>query len=378
MDLEKIIHNLLTSLAFKLGIEKQDGISQIFLQALARKLHVKTTGCPSIEQILERMKTFGLELDHIDIEKLKAGEQYHLYFFLDVVNVLLDSIFQVKQNRIDKMMKAKFEKDIQAESVEGTSGGEEVSKILDDARRKYGKIQSFRQLTDKENINLINPKILPDLNSQKLNVKNDYNEYVIKSKQDEDSEDHDDVDNLKKKYFPKPKKRRVADALKASRKSSVKENEATELESTNASEQEINVKIPTSEDTDVVVKVKPLDNVNLQNKRIHIRVNQKKTPESTKKSKKIVYGTKSVISHHLRKSRPPMFSKKLATPKLGKKQVIERVIAFTKQAKQDEDLENAPPTRPINRDLLAKLECQRLIREKRTKNAQLKKLMNNQ
>merc|ERR1711909_191792 len=221
----------------------------------------------------------------------------------------------------------------------------------------------------------INPKIPPDLNSQKLNVKHDYNEYVIKSKEDEDSEDHDDVDHLKKKYFPKPKKRRVADVLKASRKSPVIENEATELESTNASEQEINVKIPTSEDTDVVVKVKPLDNVNLQNKRIHIRVNQKKTPESTKKSKKIVYGTKSVISHHLRKSRPPMFSKKLATPKLGKKQVIERVIAFTKQAKQDE---NAPPTRPVNRDLLAKLECQRLIREKRTKNAQLKKLLNNQ
>jgi len=378
MDLEKIIHNLLTSLAFKLGIEKQDGISNIFLQALARKLHVKTTGYPSIESILERMKTFGLELDHIDIEKLKAGEQYHLYFFLDVVNVLLDSIFQVKQNRIDKMMKANFEKEIQAESVEGTSGGEEVSKILDDARKKYGKIQSFRQLVDKENISLIKPQNLPVLNSKKLDVKDDYGKYVVKSKE-EDSEYNDDVDHLKRKYFPKPKKRRVADLHKASRKSPVKVNESTELESinTNTSEQEINVKIPTSEDTDVVVKVKPLDNVNLQNKRIHIRVNQKKTPESTKKSKKIVYGTKSVISHHLRKSRPPMFSKKTATPKLGKKQVIERVIALTKQAKRDEELENAPPTRPINKDLLAKLECQRIVREKRTKNAQLKKLMNN-
>merc|ERR1712179_566838 len=127
-------------------------------------------------------------------------------------------IFQVKQNRIDKMMKAKFEKDIQAESVEGTSGGEEVSKILDDARRKYGKIQSFRQLTDKENINLINPKIPPDLNSQKLNVKHDYNEYVIKSKEDEDSEDHDDVDHLKKKYFPKPKKKKFPPKKKKKKK----------------------------------------------------------------------------------------------------------------------------------------------------------------
>merc|ERR1712243_185066 len=197
-----------------------------------------------------------------------------------------------------------FEKEIQAESVEGTSGGEEVSKILDDARKKYGKIQSFRQLVDKENISLIKPQNLPVLNSKKLGVENDYGKYVVKSKE-EDSEDHDDVDHLKKKYFPKHKKRRVADLHKANRKSPVRVNESTELKSTNTSEQEIDVKIPTSEDTDVVVKVKPLDNVNLQNKRIHIRVNQKKTPESTKKSKKIVYGTKSVISHHLRKSRPP-------------------------------------------------------------------------
>ena len=36
MDLDKIIQNLLTSLAYKLEIEKQDGISQHFLQALAR------------------------------------------------------------------------------------------------------------------------------------------------------------------------------------------------------------------------------------------------------------------------------------------------------------------------------------------------------
>jgi len=36
MDLDKIIQNLLTSLAFKLEIEKQEGISPNFLQALAR------------------------------------------------------------------------------------------------------------------------------------------------------------------------------------------------------------------------------------------------------------------------------------------------------------------------------------------------------
>merc|ERR1711872_836141 len=206
----------------------------------------------------------------------------------------------------------------------------------------------------------------------------DDEKYVVKSKEYEDSDDGDEVDQLQKKYFPKHKKRRVSDARrKAVMKSPLKESDSKEPEPPDISEQEINVKIPTSEDTDVVVKVKPLDDVNIKNKRIHIRVNQKKTPESTKKSKKIVYGTKSVISHHLRKSRPPMFSRKLSTPKLGKKQIIERVIEFTKQAKRDEESENDTAARPINKELLAKLECQRIVREKRTKNAQLKKLMNN-
>eukprot|EP00092_Neocalanus_flemingeri_P016237 GFUD01017580.1.p1 GENE.GFUD01017580.1~~GFUD01017580.1.p1 ORF type:complete len:385 (-),score=116.20 GFUD01017580.1:2155-3309(-) len=383
MDLDRIIQNLLSSLAFKLEIEKQDGISQDFLLALARKLHVKAIGCPSIEIILEKMKTFGLELDHIDVAKLKSGEQYHLYFFLDVANVLLDSIFQVKQNRIDKMMKKTFEQEILTESAAGTSGGEEVSKILDDARKKYGRIQSFRQVLDKENISLIKPQKLPMVEPQIMPKGKDgaaHDQYVIKGKprasRDEDSLEHDSVDHYQKKYFPKPKKRKVvADPQKISHKSPLKEKNVRP--SGNESEHEVNVKIPTSDDTDVVIKVKPLDNVDLRNKRIHIRVNQKKTPESSKKSRKIVYGSKSVISHHLRKSRPPMFSKKLATPKLDKKQVIERVIEFAKQARRDEELENAPTVKPVTQEIAAKLKCQRLVREKRTKNAQLKKLMNN-
>merc|ERR1712106_175868 len=143
------------------------------------------TGCPSLEAILEKMKPFGLELDHIKVVKLKAGEEYHLYFFLDVVNVLLDSIFQVKQNRIDKMMKETFEKEIRSESAAGTSGGEEVSKILDDARKKYGRIQSFRQIMDKENISLIKPQKLPVVkahNLPKVSDGPDHEKYVLKSK----------------------------------------------------------------------------------------------------------------------------------------------------------------------------------------------------
>ena len=38
---------------------------------------------PNLENILQQMSTFGLELDHIETELLKAGDRYQIYFFLD-------------------------------------------------------------------------------------------------------------------------------------------------------------------------------------------------------------------------------------------------------------------------------------------------------
>ena len=78
------------------------------------------------------MSTFGLELDHIDKHLLKTGDRYQIYFFLDILNVLIDSIFQAKQSRIEKNLKKKMEK--QPGSSAETSGGEEISKILEYAR----------------------------------------------------------------------------------------------------------------------------------------------------------------------------------------------------------------------------------------------------
>ena len=73
-----------------------------------------------------------------------------------------------------------------------------------------------------------------------------------------------------------------------------------------------------------------------------------------------------------------MFSSKVVTPKLNRKQVLKNVVDFANDAKRDEDLNKiANEPKHINKELEAKLKCQRLVREKRTENAQLKKLLTN-
>ena len=144
---------------------------------------------------------------------------------------------------------------------------------------------------------------------------------------------------------------------------------------------EINVNVPISDTTDVRIKVKPLDNRELRSQRIHVRVNQRKAPAGNKiKSRHIIYGSKNVVSHHLRKTRPPVFSKKPPTPRLDRKQVLERVVSEVKKkrAREEESAERNIGTaenasKPKQFDF--QLEAQKLLREKRTKNAQFKKLM---
>ena len=183
---------------------------------------------------------------------------------------------------------------------------------------------------------------------------------------DSSSSDLDSVDNISKplpKSIPRVKRLPLKDSTKVNK---------TAL---NVSEQEINVKIPTSDTTDIVVKVKPLDNVDLKNKRIHVRINQKKTPDAKSKSRKIVYGRKSLIGHHLRKTKSPMFSHRMTSPRLDKHQLLKRVIDFTESAKRQEDIENQGVPKKIS-EKEAKLQCQKLIREKRTQAVKLRKLVN--
>ena len=305
---------------------------------------------PTLEAVLEKMLEFGLDLDHIKVDLIKAGDSHQIYFFLDILNVLIDSIFQAKQKRVETSLKKKsLTEDISPES----SGGEEISKILDDARKTYGRVQSMRKEADKENISEIKPQNFPAPRPSMAQVS---------------SSDLDTVDDVRKYLPSKPK-------MTSKKKESIKETSVIRKTALNESEHEINVKIPTSDTTDVVLKVKPLNNEDLRSKRIHVRINKNLTPERPK-SNKIVYGRKSLIGHHLRKTRPPMFSHKAATPKLDKKRLIQNVIDFTEQKKREEILNKEGPSELIrNPELEARLKCQKLIREKRTSAAQLRKLV---
>jgi len=351
MDLEKVVKNLFDSLSFKLETSPSDSLTEEFLSATGRKLHMKKKD-PSLEDILEKLSTFGLELDHIDTELLKKGDHYQVYFFLDILNVLLDSIFQAKQSRKESNLKKKLEK--QGSSSE-TSGGEEISKILDYARKTYGRVHSLRKDFDKENISLIKPQTLPAP--------------VPRSP----VSDLDTVDN--KENFESSGTNESLQRQKNKIKMKKTKSCAVSGTAMNESEHEINVRIPTSDTTDVVVKVKPLDNRNLKNKRIHVRINQKLTPERPPQSKRILYDRKSVIGHHLRKTRPPMFSRKMTTPKPDRKQLLRNVIDFVEEARRDEAKAGSSKTEVVNKERLASLQAQKLIRDGRTKTAQLRKLV---
>ena len=313
---------------------------------------------PSIKDILGIVSKFGLELDHIIVKDVESGDPYQVYFFLDILNVLLDSIFQVKQKRVEASLKKKSTNDTNLNS----SGGEEITKILDCARKTFGRVHSIRGDVDKENINF-EANIKPQKFSAPFPS-------ADKDSFFSGSSSVDSVDHIQK---PPPRNRTKSKKRKELK--SKKESAPTKT-AINESEHEINVKIPTSDTTDVMVKVKPLDNTNLKNKRIHVRINKAVTPDRGTSAKKIVYGRKSVIGHHLRKTRPPMFSQKIATPRLDKKQLLRRVVEFAEEAKREEMLENVQvPKSTSSKELEAKLKCQKLIRDKRTNAAQLRKLV---
>ena len=313
---------------------------------------------PNIKDILDCVSKFGLELDHIIVKDVESGDPYQIYFFLDILNVLLDSIFQVKQKRMEESLMKKSTNDTNFNS----SGGEEITKILDLARKTFGRVHSIRGDADKENINFE-----ANIKPQKLTAPFPS---ADKDSFSSGSSSLDSVDHIQK---PLPKFR-----TKSKRQKGLTSRKEASLTKTaiNESEHEINVKIPTSDTTDVMVKVKPLDNTNLKNKRIHVRINKPATPERGTPSNKIVYGRKSVIGHHLRKTRPPLFSQKMATPRLDKKQLLRKVVEFAEEARREEMLENGQVSKSsTNKELEAKLKCQKLIREKRTNAAQLRKLV---
>ena len=283
-------------------------------------------------------------------------------------------------------------KGVGGDDVDGSSGGEEVSKILEKARAKYGRVTtSFKSGLDKADISFIPPaKLSRSKGKQPIAqtlprgldgldlIKTDSTDLVGGDTTDF-KEVLGDLGTLKSKAQPRPKRRKLSkDAVKKLRQS--KENivqEKTDDEE-GQEQHEIKVNIPISDTTDVKINVKPLDNRELKSQGIHVRVNQKKTPSNNiqPRSRHFAYGSKNVVSHHLRKTRLPLFSKRPATPRLARKQVLERVVSEVKKKRErEEDDKNhdQKPSAAKNKDF--QLQAQKMLREKRTKNAQLRKLM---
>lgn len=89
-----------------------------------------------------------------------------------------------------------------------------------------------------------------------------------------------------------------------------------------------------------------------------------------------MYGSSSVLFHHHRKSRPPMFSKKMATPRLDDKEVLTKAVKVIKKRKRDEkEVEDRKENKKkVKTGENVRLETQKYLREIRTRNGQLKKL----
>jgi len=334
------------------------------------------------------------------VERLEKKELLHEYFLVDLALVLIDSIDQVKAARAAGVLNSFG---VDGSVGGGSSGGEEVSKILEEARAKYGRVTtSFKSGLDKADIGLI-----PPLRNKEGPVEN----YSTKQRQPPpqtfprgmavsdlgktestdmvggDTTDFKevlgDLGTLKSKAQPRPKRRKLSkDAVKKIRQA--KENVSNvvkdEDNDVGKDDHEINVNIPISDTTDVRIKVKPLDNQELRSQRIHVRVNQRKTPSNKIKSRSrhIAYGSKNVVSHHLRKTRPPLFSKKPPTPRLDRKQVLERVVSEVKKKRTKEEVGDQEISEVADDASKVKdfqLKAQKVLREKRTKNAQFRKLM---
>jgi len=402
-ELKEVVQKLSACLASRLGLKEDSssGLNSELVAALGKKLGIK--GEVSVMRIVNRMGDFGLDLAHLEVDKLENKVVLHEYFFLDLALLLIDSIDQVKSARAAGVVSSLLEGSVRETSLGGSSSGaEEVSKILEEARTKYGRITtSFKSGLDAVDISSIpapqtkkkQPSEIYASKSkpfppQYIPRERDESELGNSGSTDNDGKDTTDfkdvpIGTLKTKAQPRPKRRKLSREA-AMKIRQAKENIKEDVDNNEEEEEdhEINVNIPISDTTDVRIKVKPLDNRELKSQRIHVRVNQKRTPVSKSKSRSrhIVYGSKNIVSHHLRKARPPLFSKKPATPKLDKKQVLERVVSEVKKkrAREEESAERNIGTaenasKPKQFDF--QLEAQKLLREKRTKNAQFKKLM---
>jgi hypothetical protein len=83
----------------RLGVAPEAGLGPGLVRALAGRLGLRTAGAVELPALLNTMKSFGLELGHIEPARLAEADLLHQYFLLDLATVLLDSIQQVQSVR---------------------------------------------------------------------------------------------------------------------------------------------------------------------------------------------------------------------------------------------------------------------------------------
>jgi len=419
MDLQRVNSHLLDQICLRLNLPPYSEINSAFCEGVCRKLNFKHSSddCTS-RDLVSGLSRLGLDLSHVNVRKVEEKDTLHTYLLLDILSVLIESKSAATKNNIQRLVDNNGQQiHPQAFSLESekhptktisdqalpkvaprifsleddkggtTSGGEEVSKILQEAERKYGQVKAFRKNIAKEDFSAIasgpstvdskkwgkeNISMIQKIPSvdQKRNVKtkeNRKNEMVGRSKQKE----------VGKTSSNKP----LIDVTRSAGENSentIEVDNDGKVDTVLGASDDVIIKIPQAGGADVEVKVKSLEGKSMKNRRIHVRVHEDSAPTP----KRIKYGRKAVLAHHLRKNRSPMFSKKPKPLTPAKKEVMERVaVELRKKRKhqeiEKEDLRVGENIRDAKTSLECKLKTQKFVRESRTRTAQLRKLAAN-
>jgi len=405
MELAAINAAIVRGLGKKLNVRVEKKLSAPLLDRICSKLSDGTVSGGTLADLFTLLKTIGIDISHIDQNKVKRGDEVHTYLLLDFLNLLFEALLCDNPSAFNKLVK-RFARVADNEQVasenekEGTtSGAEEVDKILREARRKYGRIRSLQAQIEKENISII-PKLPPRTRGESqvdhAEVKTARHKLVgrtspvsVKQKNvtpeseiTERTESVSGVSSNSSKFHssvmsddssgPSRDTRKKKPAVKRKSSALECENETTE----HVDDTQVNIRIPL-DDASVNVKVKRTDGQPLGNRRIHIRLREEPEP---KRSKKIYYGSKSVLTHHHRKTRPPMFSRPPLSPVKSDDTVLKEAVTAIRSERAQElrqkdveavaELHQAKISKPVN----CKLDNQRALREIRTRKCQLKKL----
>jgi len=389
MDLESINVGILRSLCKTLKIKTEKTVSSSLIENVCSRLSDGKFKSGKLEDLFKILTNLGLDLSHIKINKVESRDEIHTYLLLDFLNLLFEALLSDNPVAFNSFIKS-CERTIEDEVGGGTtSGAEEVDRILEAARKKYGKIRSFREKIVKEDISIISKVPPPYKQTNDISEVDHHAKFgkVWTKSVDDASSNVNRKPEVANVITRKPEvvnastemSSQSLNSFSSKSKSSSRSNYSSTLDDGSlrkrkrkhkeVDENEVNIRIPL-EDASINVKVKSSDGKSLGNRRIHVRLRQEASPV---RSKRIVYGTKSVLFHHHRKNRPPVFSKPPPAPVLEDDQVLEKAVQKIKKRRREEVVKGEEQSKTSRQDNV-KLATQKYLRELRTRNGQLKKL----